>query len=86
MGTLKLRVTQKGNSYEGMVSINGLQPTKLVKNDGGTNYATRSGASQAAQNLARKMNLTYKEEATPVAKAAKKSTKKNSPTCHGFSW
>lgn len=65
--------------WEGMANLssNRVRPTKLQKQDGLTEYTTRSALTQAAQKLADELNMTLKlDEKTPVKKAAKKSAKK----------
>jgi hypothetical protein len=53
---MKLKVKNLVNGgFEGVVSIDGLRPTKLVKtSDQSTTFTTRSGVTQSAQALAKR--------------------------------
>lgn len=76
MSNLNLKVSERNGSYEGTVTIAGLRPTKLVKNDGQTTYATRSAVTQAASAVAKKLNLNVESsQATSKVVAAKKTSK-----------
>ncbi len=77
--TANLKVSESLGSYEGTLSITGLRPTKLVKSDGKTSYATRSAVTQAAQAVARKLNLTVVTATQATSKVAAK--KSNSSNC-----
>lgn len=95
-GSLTVKISSRKSKtgqevWEGTANLSSkrVRPTKLQKQDGATEYTTRSAVSQAAQKLATELNLTLKlDEKTPVKKAAKKSTKNktaasNTGSCGG---
>lgn len=93
MTSLNVRVNARtdkmtGKEYfEGTVQIAGLQPTKLVKNDGSTRYNARSQVTQAASRLGQKMlsAVVFEDNVEVMRQAAKKSVKKTpkKKTCTG---
>jgi hypothetical protein len=66
--------------HEGVITLPGLKPTKLVKADGTSQFTTRATVGNAARNVAKRLNLEaqVEEGKTPVKKAAKKATTKRS--------
>ena len=77
---VKSRTTGGKSYYEGTVSINGLQPTKLVKADGCSHYSTSRAVEQAAERLATRLGGTLTLTAGQ-APAAKQAAKKSAKTC-----
>ena len=95
MTTLNVRVQARtdkatGQEYfEGTVTVPGLMPTKLVKNDGCTRYTSRSQVTQAASRLGQKLlaGVQFDDNVEAMRQAAKKSVKKSTKTkaCNGGS-
>jgi hypothetical protein len=75
MNSMQVKVTSgnnfAGKYWEGMVTLNGLRPTKLQKINGCTRFNARSAATQAANALARRLGCSV--EYTGNQKAAKRS-------------
>lgn len=72
--SLSLKVSEAGSGYEGTVTLSGLRPTKLLKGDGKTVYASRAAVTNAGAVLARRLGLTVQ---VPTVAANKKVTKTN---------
>ena len=73
---MKVKVTEAVPlSYQGVVEMASLAPTKLRKENGSTHYATVSNLRQAAVAAANKYNATL-QFVVPAKVAAKKSTKR----------
>jgi len=82
---LSVRVARRNRngveSWEGTVSLPGLQPTKLVRRaDNTTSFSTRSALATSARSLATQLNYTggvaFDEGTTQVKKAAKTRTRR----------
>jgi hypothetical protein len=79
---LKVRVVSKSKNndqwFEGLVSIPGLQETRLVrKSDQSTRYTSQSAVATAARSLAKTLGFESVELEKPVAKAAAKKAPKS---------
>ena len=80
--TLNVRVARRTRdgveSWEGTVSLPGVQPTKLVRRaDNSTSFSTRSALATSARSLASQLNysgVNLEDASTVRVKAAKRTT------------
>ena len=72
--TIKERTKGEDTWFEGVVTLPGLKPTKLVrKSDQSVRFGSTSAVRTSARNLAKQFGYTAEVEA-PTKKAAKKRT------------
>lgn len=72
MASLTVSVRSKNQGWEGVVSIPGVNATRLSRKDGSTVFATRAALNTVARQVATRLQaeLVYDE---PVKRVAKKS-------------
>lgn len=78
--TIKERTKGEETWFEGVVTIPGAQPTKLVrKSDGSYKFSTTSAVRSSARNFAKQFGFTAEVE-VPTKKAAKKNPSSGATT------
>ena len=80
---LKVRITKSGEGYKGTANIPGLRPAVLARtSDDMTVFATKSGLTQSAKSLAKRLGseLEFDDATLPKTKAkATTRSRVNSP-------
>lgn len=72
--TVVILIKEQLNFLEGLVTINGLKPTKLTKKNGETTFATLSALIQAANAFGKRtgLNIQIEYRSKPTLKKVNK--------------
>lgn len=78
MSPLTVKVTRRGEVFEGTVELRGLRPTKLTRSDNTTQFASLSALKTTARSVAQRLGTTV--EYVETKQAAKTSVKSKTAT------